>query len=91
MRRRAAVCLTVLVASALSGCGTSSYCAAVEEHRAGIDDATLTTASFTTLGEALRAIEEQAPSGVRDDYTAVADSVGPCWRPRRWPRSPSRS
>lgn len=75
MRRRAAVCLTVLVASTLSGCGTSSYCTAVEEHRAAIDDATLTTASFTALGEALRAIEKQAPSDVRDDYTAVADAV----------------
>lgn len=75
MRRRAAACLTVLVAATLSGCGTSSYCTAVENHRAAIDDATLTTASFTALGEALRAIEKQAPSDVRDDYTAVADAV----------------
>ena len=75
MRRRAAACLTVLVAATLSGCGTSSYCTAVEKHRAAIDDATLTTASFTALGEALRAIETDAPSDVRDDYTAVAEAV----------------
>ncbi len=75
MRRRAAACLTALVATTLSGCGTSSYCTAVEKHRAAIDDATLTTASFTALGEALRAIEKQAPSDVRDDYMAVADAV----------------
>ena len=62
MRLRAAACLTVLVATTLSGCGTSSYCTAVEANRAAIDDATLTTASFTSLGEALRAIE--IPGGV---------------------------
>ncbi len=76
MRRPAAVCLSALVATPLlSACGTSSYCAAVEQHRTAIDDATLTTASFTALGEALRAIEKEAPSDVRDDYTAVADAV----------------
>ena len=76
MRLRAAACLTVLVVTTLSGCGTSSYCTAVESNRPAIDDATLTTASFTSLGEALRAIETDAPSDVRDDYTAVADADG---------------
>ncbi len=76
MRRRAAACLTVLVATTLlSGCGTSSYCTAVESNRAAFDDVAVTTASFTALGEALRAIEKDAPSDVRDDYTAVADAV----------------
>ncbi len=74
-RRLTAAVTAVVAASLLTSCGTSAYCTAVEQNRAALDDAQLTTASFTALGEALRALEAEAPADVADAYTAVADAV----------------
>ncbi|WP_229054260.1 hypothetical protein [Aeromicrobium sp. Leaf350] len=73
---RLSSCVAVVAtATLLTSCGTSAYCTTVEEQRGALDDVAMTTASLTALGEALRAIEKQAPTHVQDDYAAVAESV----------------
>ncbi len=68
--------LVVTAASTtLSACGTSSYCTAVEKHRAAFDGTAVTTASLTELAEALRAIEPEAPTHIADEFAAVAAAV----------------
>ena len=76
MRRVAgAVIAAVVTATTLASCGTSSYCQAVEDHRAALDGFTLSTEAFRDGAAAMRAIAKQAPSDVRDDYEATAEAA----------------
>ncbi|MFT4187636.1 MAG: hypothetical protein QM621_03560 [Aeromicrobium sp.] len=77
-RRVAAVAALLLAAVGCGGGGPSGpdeYCEAVEKNRSGLDAATTTSDSFEAMAASLRAIEKQAPAGIRSDYAEVAESV----------------
>lgn len=76
MRRLATTTVTVLVTSlALTSCGTSDYCAAVEKHEESLNTygSDKTNEAYTASVAMFREIAKVAPEKVTEDWTALAD------------------
>jgi hypothetical protein len=76
MSRTAAVVATVTMAMAsLTGCGTSPYCQAVEDNKVALNSLgeQKTNAAYLQYAQAFRAVAKVAPTGIRKDWTKLAD------------------
>lgn len=79
-RGRSVLCgaaLAAVVATGLSGCGTSDFCAAVVKHQDVLNrlGADRSTAGFTADAEVMRDLGRLAPGNERADYRAVEKAI----------------
>jgi uncharacterized protein len=68
---------SALVLASLTGCGTSPYCQAVEDHQVALNSLgeERTTAAYTQYEQAFRAVANVAPAGIRKDWTKLSDVI----------------
>ena len=61
--------------AALTGCGKSPYCQAIEDHQVTLNalGQERTNTAFTEYARAFRAVAKVAPGGVRTDWAKLAD------------------
>lgn len=64
-----------LLLAALTGCGQSEYCKAVDENRVALDSLgeKRTNAAYQSYARAFRAVANVAPSTIRKDWAKLAD------------------
>src|SRR4051812_24296265 len=74
-RVAAGVAGLALAFATLTGCGTSPYCQAVEDHQVSLNSLgeQRTNAAFTKYAQAFRAVANVAPDDIRKDWTKLAD------------------
>ena len=76
-RFAAGVAWAVVVLATLTGCGTSPYCQAVEDHQVSLNSLgeEKTNAAFGRYETAFRAVANVAPADIRKDWITLADVI----------------
>ncbi|MFL6090356.1 MAG: hypothetical protein ACJ71Z_09475 [Aeromicrobium sp.] len=71
----AGVAGATLLLTALTGCGTSPYCKAVEDNKVALNSLgeQKTNAAYVEYAQAFRAVVQVAPAGIRKDWSRLAD------------------